>query len=602
MINFDKQIDGINNQKETFPNKNQDINQKSEKLLFDNINSEQVEDTFSPNNESADNYPIEIKDKKNVLTASYDEQGNFCIEYNDNTKEIFSKNDKGKLVLSEKIKTTLNGYTVEYFDDDGKNITGKSNIVKKYNQKTDTYTVTDNYKSKDGKQNSVSTYEYEGNEESYDKLKSFNLIQKYNGTKFQTYFKFNRNENSEIISVEQTEKKEDGSSTYYRFDGKRGEDAFREIINGGFYQGIPNENIEYDKKGKMMLKLINEINKTGALESVSQYDKNNKLSAKDDDFYKDNKLGTAFQGHTGDCYLLSVLNSFAQNDKLQDILRQNISETIDENGQKLYTVKLPGAQIARESLKNHLDENKIYIKDSYTISQAEMDAANSDVSSFSYGDLDVLMYELVFDKYRKDVQKTVEENNINPEETGNLAGIEGYENPDNPIDGGFGSEVKFILTGKQPEFWYKPNYKEDEVGVMLDSVTHKAQIKKNIHVETSSYEIYNSPQHQYRQLDGFMETAKSSCEQSKFDELIQRVLNDAKDGSIDENVVTVGINVGYPGDKVFGPHEVSVVAMNEKEVTIIDSNDRTVGEKRRYTMSMEDFKRCITTFDVLTIK
>ncbi len=563
------------------------------------------EDLYSNNNISADNeFPVNIQNKSNVLNTKYDENGNFYVKYNNNTEEVYAKNEKGNFTLYSRTNETANGTLTQYYDRDGKNVTGIETVNRRFDKNSNQLTVMSNYKSKENNNETHAQYIYEGQEEDIKTLKTVLFNQKYNGKKYESEYTINRDSSSNIISVETREKERNGNILYSRYDGQRGEDVLNAMFDGYPYNGLPNEGIRYDKKGNIQERRIHEIANTGALESVSQYDGNDRLVAQENDFRLDNRFTTAYQGQTGDCYLLAALNSFSQTDKGQEILRNNITETVDENGQKIFTVKFPGAEKAAESLKNNLEPDKVYIKGSYTVSQAELDAANANTNAFSIGDQDILLYELAFNKYRHDVKSTVEENNINPYETNNYSGLEGYINPDDPIDGGFGSEVKFLITGSKPDYWWKPDYNTDKVGLILDNTTHRAKVKRNITVETPLPEPAgnNTNQQQYTTLSGFMQTANASYDDKQKEELIQRIIQDAKDGKLDENIVTIGINVSYPGEKTFGPHEVSVVHITDKEVTIIDSNDRTVGNSRKYTMSLEDFKRSITSLDVLTLK
>ncbi len=552
------------------------------------------EATFEDND-----FPVNIKDKSLILNTKYNEYGDFCIEYKDNTKEIYTKDNNGKFVLYTKSRKIQNGEIIQYYDTEGKKVIGEETYNKKIDNQNNQVILTYDYKSQQTKDRSISKYIYNTNEENYKNLSKIEISQNYNGKKYESEYIINRDSELNMISLERKYREANGAVYYSKFEGERGEAALNSILNGENYNGFPNENTKYDKNGNIREKRIYELGETGALESISQYDKQNNIIAKQSNFDLDNNYTAAYQGGIGDCYFLAAINSFSQSNTGQEILRNNISKSTDENGQTFYTVRFPGAEKALESLKNNLDEDNIYIKGAYTVLQSEIDEAAANINAYSIGDRDILLYEIAFDKYRHDVKKTVEANNINPYETNNYSGLEGYINPDIPIDGGFGSEVKFLLTGLKPDVWYKKDYQTDRVGVLLDSTNHSAVIKNDINIENPMPE---PPKKDYISLEGFMQTANISFDEYKKEELISRLINDAKDGTINDNAATIGINVAYPGEKSFCPHEVSIVNITDSDVTIIDSNDKTLGIERKYKMSMENFKHCITSLDVLKLK
>lgn len=602
MINFNKPVNSVNS-----PDNNSNLPVNTEKednevnSIFENENVDAAEDLFLTK-DGKKNFPVKISNPEKVLKAKFDEDGNFCVEYSNNTEEIYVKNkDDDKFFLAEKIRNTDNGYVADYYSPNGK-ITETSSVSWKNDVKNNIIEVCEDFFEKETGYRIVSTYKYTG-EEQENNLCEINFKGKYNGQKYETNYKITRDDNSNVISVLQSEKQNDKSTVYSKFEGVIAREALNGILKEGYYGGYPNERIHHDKKGNFIEKRINEIGSFGEIKSISEYDKDDNLIKKQEDFAKDGNIGTSYQGNTGDCYLLAAINALSQSSIGQEILRNNISENTDKNGQKVYTVKFPGAQKAANSLKNNLEKSKVYIKGEYTVTQAEMDAANKNFKAFSYGDQDVLLYELAFDKYRNDVKQTVEENNINVNETYNYAGLEGYKDINNPINGGFGSEVKLILTGQRPETWWNSNPDIDNTGVLLDEKNHTVTIK-NIHksqLSADSNKNQDSPQN-YRSLEGFWSTSNIIYEDKKRDEMIQKIIEDFKDGKLDNNIVTIGINAAYHGDSEFGPHEVAVIGMSENEVTILDSNDRTLGEARKYTMSMDDFKRATDSLDVLTLK
>ena len=537
----------------------------------------------------------------NIADSFQDEYGNLYVKYKDETEEVYAKDEDGELFLYEKTrKTDSNEERTEYYSKEGL-ITGDALTRRDYDERKDTLKIRNVYTSRENGDTSYSMYEYQGKSDDPEKFSRAVVQGVQDGREYQTNYEVKRDSSGNIISFEETSKYTDGTSGFHRFDGKRGEDAMKAFLDGQYYSGMTNESIKYDDKGNVTSRVVRDIDETGALKFQKEYDGNGNLKVAQGDYAMDGYVGTAYQGQTGDCYLLASINSLAQGSEGQRILRENVTEIVDENGKKAYKVNFPGAQIARDELSGKLGKDNVFIQGSYVVTQDEMDEANKDVEAFSDGDQNVLLYELAFNKYRHDVKSTVEKNNINPDDTFNIMGLEGYSNPNAPIDGGFGSEAKFILTGKRSDAWFRDmrNYNS---GIELDTATHTAKTKDN--VPYISYDSGDNPLKgkETTNISRFMQTANIGYSDEKLDELIKKIIEDSRDGIIDENAVTIGLYVGYADRNGFGPHEISIVSMDENEVTFVDSNDKTLGNARKYTISMEEFKKGITSLDVMSLK
>ncbi len=543
-----------------------------------------------------------IKDKKDVKNSHYDENGNYCISYKDGSNEVYTKNCEGNLVLSEKTTKTKNGHRVEYYTEDGSTLQGE----KIFDEKNKSLEVI-NYWGYGSADESSVKYKYTGLKEDNKNLVSVERKSLYNG---ETNYNINRDKNQTIKSLEYTRKYPDGNSEYMRFDGKRGEDKFNKMMGPeGFIKGtriLPDLHITYDEKGNIKEKIERKISPAGELLEAKEYDSKGKLVTLQNDYKMDDKIGTAYQGRTGDCYLLASLNAMAQCEAGQNILKNNITETTDENGQKVYNVQFPGAKQAAGSLKTHLGEDKVFVTGSYTVTQAEMDKANLDFEAFSDGDQNVLLYELAFNKYREEVKQTVMQNNINPFETFNVAGLEGFIDPNNPLAGGFSSEVDFLLTGKKPEIWQNPKTLENQYGLKLDPSTHSAVIGTDTSKDLGAYKRDDDYEEKkknnnYTPVDNFMESGNLSEENSMLEKIINKAIEDSKDGKIDKNAVTAGLFVSYGGD-MYMSHAVAVQSIKDNIVTFVDSTDLALGNKRKYEVSLEDFKRCLIGMDLLNLE
>lgn len=564
---------------------------------------------FESENKNSDKDKIEddiIKNKKDVQNSHYDENGNYCISYKDGSSEIYKKNEEGNLVLSEKTIKTKNGHKVEYYLMDG-NTLNKEKIFDKKNNSLEVI----NYFGYGNDNIPVAKFKYIGFEENNKFLTSIEKkILQYDGKNAEMNCKINRDKDQKVEFMEYTLKKPNGSSEYMKFDGQRGEEKLNKMMKpDGFIEGtriLPNVHIKYDEKGNIKEKIERKISPKGELLEAKEYDSNGKLITLQNDYKMDDKIGSAYQGRTGDCYLLASLNAMAQCENGQKILKNNISETIDATGQKVYTVQFPGAKQAAESLKTHLPKDKVFVTGSYTVTQSEMDKANLDLEAFSDGDQNVLLYELAFNKYREEVKQTVMDNNINPFETYNVAGLEGFIDAKNPIAGGFASEVDFLLTGKKPDIWRNPKTLENPYGLILEPSTHNVKLGTNVKQDLGGYKKEDNYEEQkksknYTPTDNFMESGNLNEENSMLEKIINIAIEDSKDGKIDKNAITAGLFVSDIGD-FYMSHAVAIQSIKDNIVTFVDSTDLALGNKRKYEVPLDDFKRCVNGMEILKLE
>ncbi len=154
----------------------------------------------------------------------------------------------------------------------------------------------------------------------------------------------------------------------------------------------------------------------------------------------DGEIGLYRQGR-GDCYLLASLSSISQTKAGARILKENIKQ--DNQGN--YVITLPGAVAVKNNYAR--DGKTCYISGRYTISK--YDVMKARVSrEYSKGDVDVLLYELAFEKYREEVLKTNRANGL-PNVQGVAGQTAGDATMDNLLDGGQSRDAIFILTGKK---------------------------------------------------------------------------------------------------------------------------------------------------------
>ena len=177
----------------------------------------------------------------------------------------------------------------------------------------------------------------------------------------------------------------------------------------------------------------------------------------------DNYYGNSFQKSQGDCYLLATINSIRNVSGGQEYL-QGLRTEKTVNGEKIYTFKLPGAELAAKSLKDDNLSN-VFITGEYSFTEDEVrDILAKEGQRYSKGDPDVILLEAAFEKYREEVQQTLEANNLSAEEYWQIAGMVTGRKDHNILSGGWEHDAIFILTGKKSEYYSSSDY--DEIPIL----------------------------------------------------------------------------------------------------------------------------------------
>ena len=315
--------------------------------------------------------------------------------------------------------------------------------------------------------------------------------------------------------------------TYYKH-GAKIEEKY-DGVNIENRAGLPSEKVEFEKDGTTVKqKTINHFDKDGILVSRDVYDKaGNKIKAYD--FSKvDGNFEVSNQIGCGDCYLLAAINSLAMNEDGHKLLQQNVKVSKDDKGKDVYTVSLPGASEVRENLKKKgVAEDKISIRDSYTVTEDELRAAAQKAGKkYSAGDKDVLLLEVVYEKYRKDVAKTKKANKKNIAIQGmfGLGTNTEQMSKGDYLSGGKPEEAVYVLTGKKPARYVNPNAKNCPVCYVDDNLQlHLTDPHGNI---VDNYDV------------DFAQTSNA-----KLDTILDQLEKDCADGKLDNYAATVGIKV-----------------------------------------------------------
>lgn len=370
---------------------------------------------------------------------------------------------------------------------------------------------------------------------------------------------------------------------YYQRGGRIYDVYEGENLKNRIQGGMPSQRIEYDSDGKTIKNTIeNEFDENGVLIGRKILDKDNKIVVQKDFSKVDGVFDTAYQIGKGDCYLLSAINSLSQTESGQKLLQKNVKVSTNSNGEKVYTVSLPGAQNARIALINgaggaklgKLPQEKVHIQGAYTVTEAELnEAAKRAGKDYSAGDKDVLLLEVAYEKYRKDVAKTIQDNKINPNQTQDVAGLGISSLEDDYLSGGTTAEAVYILTGTKSEV-YKPSKKPPTC--YIDS-------NLQMHVTDDNGDITDNNEKAI--------TVTANSINANIDELLENLKQDSKDGKIDDYAATASFYVSSQeinGSVIKGAgHAFTIRKVTDNEVILSNPWNPDTDIK----MPIEDFKK-----------
>lgn len=345
--------------------------------------------------------------------------------------------------------------------------------------------------------------------------------------------------------------------------------------------GLPTTRIEYGADGKTVKYTIkNEFDADGVLIGREKFDKNGKVIEKKDFSQLDGKFDTAYQIGKGDCYLLASINSLSQTEEGQKLLQQNVKVSVNDKGEKVYTISFPGAANAREALISgkgnasigQLPEDKVHIQGSYTITEAELnDAAKRAGKDYSAGDKDVLLLEVAYEKYRKDVAQTIKDNHIDPRKTKYVAGLGISNVSGDTLSGGNAAEATYILTGKKSLVY------ENKSNIPT------CYVDSNMQMHILEDENGN------RVKAGVM--AVENTQNANIDSILDKLRKDSADGKIDDFAASVSFIVSSQevnGSTIKGGgHALTIRKVTENEVILSNPWDPDTD----IVMSITDLKK-----------
>lgn len=477
-------------------------------------------------------------------------------EFVSQTKTDFEYDSNGKLKKNVSVKKTK-GETVtttRNFNENGKVANAHAEVETKEKGKTYKHYTDTNFEYKDGKltKRLVSGKNIEG--------KPFSITDNYEA-------------DGKTLK--------DRTHDYY----KRGA-LYHDVYNGANLTnrtqgGLPTTRIEYGADGKTVKYTIkNEFDADGVLIGREKFDKNGKVIEKKDFSQLDGKFDTAYQIGKGDCYLLASINALSQTEEGQKLLQQNVKVSTNDKGEKVYTISFPGAANAREALISgkgnasigQLPEDKVHIQGSYTITEAELnDAAKRAGKDYSAGDKDVLLLEVAYEKYRKDVAQTIKDNHIDPRKTKYVAGLGISNVSGDTLSGGNAAEATYILTGKKSLVY---------------------ENKSNI---PTCYVDSNMQMHILEDENGNLVKAGvmavENTQNANIDSILDKLRKDSADGKIDDFAASVSFIVSSQevnGSTIKGGgHALTIRKVTENEVILSNPWDPDTD----IVMSITDLKK-----------
>lgn len=390
-------------------------------------------------------------------------------------------------------------------------------------------------------------------------------------------YKYNKNNTLTIASYDKNKQLDRTTNVQLSEDGKKfvssqTKDADGNLIAEAKYadNGKISESTTYYKNGQIKSKTKYNLN--GVATSTIKYDENGK-EIKNNSQVIDGHFGNSAQVSEGDCYLLASINSLRNTEQGQEILKNLVTVSTNANGEKVYTVEFPGAKIAAEGLRTdkRINPNKMYITGKYTFTESEMREICSKAGrEYSSGDGDVILIEAAFEKYREEVDRTLDANHIDKRRTRlGEAGLQTGHNDDNILAGGRSEDAIFVLTGKRSKLYMNRHLQN---GLSYEALqAGKADVVSLRRNNMLSAKVVS-------QIDGNIETSKQTL-----NKMLDEVMIDQRDGKIDK-IAVADFPVVHK-DGTIGGHALTIKSVSANTVTLINPwyPDKEI------TMSRQDF-------------
>lgn len=281
----------------------------------------------------------------------------------------------------------------------------------------------------------------------------------------------------------------------------------------------------------------------------------------------DLKFDTSEQKGRGNCYFMAALNSIKNTPNGYKTLQNNIK--INSDGS--VTVRLPGAIAIRKAYQK--EGKKCEVTGIYTITpEALQKAANNAGSSYSKGDLDIIVYEIAMENYRAEMVKTQEMNitlfqdDHSAEKRVDHLGSEDY------LSGGKPYDAVFILTGEKSDIYEASKSKMNNL-TLYDDGKYGYITEDQLNQKTTAQRKVASDSTQTSK--GFLPSISMSTEEvnsstdseSEFHNMLDKYAGHEK-----EYALTVSVKVAKDGEdnstKKGGGHALSVVKITKDTVYV----------------------------------
>ena len=273
------------------------------------------------------------------------------------------------------------------------------------------------------------------------------------------------------------------------------------------------------------------------------------------DLNLDNNYGNSFQEGQGDCYLLATINAIRNVSGGQEHLQSLRTEkTVD--GKKVYTYNLPGAKLAAESLKTDNLQGGIFITGEYSFTEDEVQNILSEEGTrYSKGDPDVILLEAAFEKYREEVNQTLEANNLSVDDYWTIAGMVTGTEKDNPLSGGYAHDAIYILTGKKSELYSTTDYDKRPILSSTALLDNKA-----LPLSTATPYTYQS----IDEIEGNIRITNRAL-----NKMLDKLQKDFETDNKSDRIATASFKIGdTPNDS--GGHAFTIKRVTENEVILIN--------------------------------
>ena len=267
----------------------------------------------------------------------------------------------------------------------------------------------------------------------------------------------------------------------------------------------------------------------------------------------DNYYGNSFQKGQGDCYLLATTNAIRNTTDGQEYLQSLRTEKIVD-GKKVYTFNFPGAKSAASSLKE--DNLEVFITGEYSFTEDEVQNILSEAGTrYSKGDPDVILLEAAFEKYREEVNQTLEANNLSVDDYWHIAGMVTGKEEENILAGGREHDAIYVLTGKKSEYYSSTNYENLPIlssTALLDN--------KVLPISTATSYSYQS----IDEIDGNIRITNRAL-----NKMLDKLQEDFETDNKSDKIATASFKVGdTPNDS--GLHAFTIKRVTEDEVILIN--------------------------------